>query len=73
MENAKNSFEETDFYKRISAGTEEGLNKALGLMSEGSVNVRLVSHQPGTEGWTFLHFVVDAYVFSSLLNPLRMA
>ncbi len=70
-----NEFEQSDFYQKLEFGSQESFEEALDLISQNKVDVHLCSSNDDTEGWTYLHYVVDKLVFlhvfyrqSTLLN-----
>ncbi|KAI0227678.1 hypothetical protein LSAT2_021835, partial [Lamellibrachia satsuma] len=60
MRDLENAFERSEFYSKVEEGTRDSLTEALELIGT-SVNVNLVSRCEDTEGWTYLHYVVDRY------------
>jgi len=63
MRDLEHAFEKSEFYSKVEEGTRQSLAEALELIGP-SVNVNLLSHAEGTEGWTYLHYVVDRYQVS---------
>lgn len=55
------AFEASELYAKMKECTRQSLKAALDLLSSGKINVKLRSFQPETEGWTYLHLVVELY------------
>ena len=55
-------FEESPFYQLMSAGTEESILEALELVTKKKVDVNLISYKPTTNGWNYLHYMIEMYV-----------
>ena len=62
------SFEESEFYHLIEDGSEAAILKALDLVTQKQVNVALVSHKDGTQGWNYVHYMIDRYLIKES-NP----
>lgn len=63
------AFEKSEFYEKVQDGSREALEDALQLLADQRVDVRLTSHQEATEGWTYLHLIVDRLKHSKLFSP----
>lgn len=55
------AFEESEFYQQVETGTTESLDAAIAMLGEGKVDLRLKSHKKESNGWTYLHYIVDRY------------
>ncbi len=62
IQHFETAFENSDFYREISLGTEESLLHALEIIYDETFDVTVRSHQEETKGWTYLHLVVDKYM-----------
>ena len=60
-------FEESPFYQLMTTDTTESILEALELVTNKKVDVHLISHKVGTDGWNYLHFLVERCV---VLNNL---
>ena len=54
-------FESSEFYRLIKEETSEAYCAALDLLANGKVDLELRSFKTDTNGWNYLHYLVDKY------------
>ncbi|CAH1781145.1 unnamed protein product [Owenia fusiformis] len=72
VKNAKESFENCDFYRKVQLCDKESLECALELVEKDEVDLFSRSHEESTSGWTFMHLLVSKYLEVDELVVRRM-